>query len=59
MKKKYICPNVLVVKLNTTHSILTVSGGLEGTMSINEEVISEPGSVWTRENRGNVWDEEW
>lgn len=58
MKKKYICPNVLVVRLNTTHSILTVSGGLEGTMSINEETISEPSSVWTKENN-SVWDDEW
>ena len=59
MKKKYICPQLLVVMLNTTHNILTVSGGELGTLSIHDEVISDPSSVWTKENRSSVWDDEW
>ena len=60
MKKTYICPQLLVVRLNTTHNILTLSGGANGTLIISDDdVISTPGSVWTRENRGSVWDEEW
>ncbi|MBR1901611.1 MAG: hypothetical protein IJ826_01345 [Bacteroidaceae bacterium] len=58
MKKKYICPNVLVVKLNTTHSILTVSGFDNGTMTIDNTTENSVNTVWTRENN-SVWDEEW
>ena len=58
MKKIYICPNVVVVKINTTHSILTLSGGDSGTMSINETEITNTSGVWTKENN-SVWDEEW
>jgi hypothetical protein len=58
MKKTYICPNLLVVRLNTTHSILTVSGGASGSLGISEETISDQGAVWTKEST-NIFDEEW
>lgn len=57
MKKRYISPNVLVVTFNTTHSLLTVSGGDTGTLNINNSgSISTPTSVWSKEdNSWNVW----
>ena len=61
MKKTYICPNMLAVKLNTTSSILSASnfGSDSATITTNETTeISDAGSVWTKENK-NVWDEEW
>ena len=59
MKKQYICPDVCVIKLLTSKSLLlTLSGGESGTMSINESEITNTSGVWTKENN-SVWDEEW
>ena len=51
MRKTYICPHVLVTKLNTVHSLLALSGGNSGTLGISEDTKS---SVWARED--NSWD---
>jgi hypothetical protein len=56
MKKQYICPNMCVVKLLTSKSLLTVSGGDSGDMKIYDEEVSTTNSVWTKQS---VWDDEW
>ena len=60
MKKQYISPNCLVVRLHTTGSILNVSGGLTGTLNIDntDDVITNSSDVWSKEST-SVWDEEW
>lgn len=61
MKKTYICPNMLAVKLNTTNSILSASnfGTNSATITTNGTTeISDASNVWTKENT-SVWDEEW
>ena len=59
MKKTYISPSMLAVKLNTRQCILTVSGGMSGTLNIDDEnTITSSSSVWTKESN-SVWDEEW
>ena len=59
MKKTYISPTMLAVKLNTRQCILTVSGGDSGTLSIDDEnPITSSSSVWTKES-SSVWDNEW
>ena len=59
MKKTYISPTLLSVELRTTNSILTVSGGDMGTMGIMEDDLTNSTEVWTKEQRGNLWDNEW
>ncbi len=59
MKKTYISPTLLSVELRTTNSILTVSGGDMGTMGIKEDDLTNSTEVWTKEQRGNLWDNEW
>ncbi len=50
---------MLAVKLNTRQCILTVSGGMSGTLNIDDEnTITSSSSVWTKESN-SVWDEEW
>lgn len=58
MKRKYICPQLLVVRLNTTHSILTVSGMDNGTLNINDNEEVTVDQAWIKEN-SSVWDNEW
>ena len=53
MRKTYICPNTVVVKLNTIHSLLTVSGGASGAMGISD---TQKTTVWSREDNGwDIW----
>lgn len=59
MKKTYISPTLLSVELRTTNSILTVSGGDMGTMGIKEDDLTNSTEVWTKEQRGSIWDNEW
>lgn len=51
---------MLVVSLNTTQSILVVSGvgGDSATMSISDETITTSAGVWTKESN-SAFDEEW
>jgi len=58
MKRKYICPQLLVVRLNMKHSILTVSGMDNGTLNINDNEDITVGQAWIKEN-SSVWDNEW
>lgn len=58
MKKKYICPNMLLVRLNTRHSILTVSGFESGSLTIDSNTENSVNTVWTKEDN-SVWDNEW
>lgn len=63
MKKTYICPESLTVKLNTRSHILTGSGfdnmGADTvTGGLSDTEVSGTSSVWTKENK-NLWDEEW
>lgn len=58
MKKKYICPNMLLVRLNTRHSILTVSGFESGSLTIDSNTENSVNTVWTKEDN-SVWDDEW
>ena len=58
MKKKYICPNMLLVRLNTRHSILTVSGLESGSLTIDSNTENSVNTVWTKEDN-SVWDNEW
>jgi len=58
MKKKYICPNMLLVRLNTRHSILTVSGLESGSLTIDSNTENSVNTVWTKEDN-SVWDDEW
>lgn len=57
MKKIYVSPTMLAVKLNTRQSILTVSNG---SLSIDntDDVIMSSSDVWTKESN-SVWDDEW
>ena len=62
MKKQYICPESLAVRLNTKNMLTTsgfenmgediVNGGLSDTQ------VSGTGSVWSKENK-SLWDDEW
>lgn len=58
MKKKYICPNMMLVRLNTRHSILTVSGFESGSLTIDSNTENSVNTVWTKEDN-SVWDNEW
>lgn len=63
MKKTYICPNMLAVKLNTKSNILTMSREGQDTTNItfggnSGTEISDQSGVWTKESK-NVWDNEW
>ena len=58
MKKTYISPELLVVKL-TTERVL-----LEGSLQLNSTTVSGDLGGWVKEDNGpignvNVWDEEW
>ena len=58
MKKTYISPTMLAVKLNTRQCILTVSGEVTGTLNISESEITSTSGVWTKESK-SIWDDEW
>lgn len=60
MKKRYICPESLAVKLHTSKSLLTVSGKDVGSLLLDDEddVITDVANVWAKEN-SSIWDEEW
>ena len=59
MKKTYIQPATIEVKLQHHANILTVSTDAYGmNRSLQSEEVDE---AWTKENSssGNAWDEEW
>ena len=59
MKKTYIQPTVIEVKLQHHANILTVSTDAYGmNRSLQSEEVDE---AWTKENSGsgNAWDDEW
>ena len=60
MKKTYICPNMLAVKLNTTNNILIGSnfGTDSATITTSDTEVDDPNSVWVKANI-NIWDDEW
>ena len=57
MKKTYISPSMLVVRLGMTQPLATSSLGLDGskTLGSGEILVKEDNSV----SDVNVWDEEW
>ena len=57
MKKSYINPSMLVVRLGMTQPLATSSLGLDGskTLSSGEILVKEDNNV----NDVNVWDDEW
>ena len=59
MRKTYIQPTTIEVKLQHHTNILTVSTDAYGmNRSLQSEEVDE---AWTKENSGsgNAWDEEW
>ena len=59
MKKTYIQPTTIEVKLQHHANILTVSTDAYGmNRSLQSEQVDE---AWTKENSGsgNAWDDEW
>ena len=59
MKKTYIQPTTIEVKLQHHANILTVSTDAYGmNRSLQSEEVDE---AWTKENSGsgNAWDDEW
>ena len=62
MKKQYITPGLLVVKLTSEHALL------EGSLLMSGNTVTDSNGGWTREyevpissNSGSssVWDDEW
>ena len=61
MKKTYIQPDMLTVRLNVADSILIVSKPGEDTTGITltgDEGVSDSDDVWTKGSKG-LWDDEW
>ncbi len=61
MKKTYIQPDMLMVRLNVANSILIVSKPGEETTGITltgDEEIGDPDDVWVKGSKG-LWDDEW
>lgn len=59
MKKQYICPAILVVKLHTTKNLMLLNVSTEGEKgTVNSYDDDYSGEVWTKENK-SIWDEEW
>lgn len=61
MKKTYIQPDMLTVRLNVADSILIVSKPGEDTTGITltgDEEIGDPDDVWVKGSKG-LWDDEW
>lgn len=66
MKKSYISPELIIVKLAPSSSILILSKG--DLWSVDDAIVPDPneeidaGSVQTKgftNNISNIWDEEW
>ena len=57
MKKTYITPALLTVKVNTTSSLLTTSLGINSS----EEKITDSNDILVKgQQQGyNVWDDDW
>lgn len=61
MKKTYIQPDMLMVRLNVANSILTVSNPGAETTGITlsgDENVDDPTAVWTKGSKG-IWSNEW
>ena len=59
MKKTYITPALLTVKVNTTSSLLTTSLGIYS--SNEEDKITESNEILVKGQQQdyNVWDDDW
>ncbi len=57
MKKTYIIPELLMVKVNVKHHLMDLSVG--GTASISSEAAD--GDAFVKDNRSNynVWNDDW
>ncbi len=57
MKKTYISPAFIMVRLNPSNAILITSMGLDNTKTLDSsgEILVKESSV----SDVNVWDEEW
>jgi len=59
MKRQYITPGLLVVKLTSVHALL------EGSLLMSGNTVTDSNGGWTREydnssiSNKNVWDDEW
>ena len=63
MKKTYIQPDMLTVRLNVADSILIVSKPGEDTTGItlsddDGDGVNNPDNVWVKGSKG-LWDDEW
>ena len=59
MKKTYITPALLTVKVNTTSSLLTTSLGIYSSSEGNKITDSNEILVKGQQQDYNVWDDDW